>query len=48
MQTMNADGYGYTSCAYQQSGMISKIREIPNDREMISNLSGRVLFYTNR
>ena len=48
IKTMNADGYGYTARAYQQSGMINEIRKIPNDREMISNLSGFVLFYTNR
>lgn len=48
IQTMNADGYGYTSRAYQQSGIINEIRKIPNDLEMISNLAGFVLFYTNR
>ena len=48
IKTMNADGYGYTARAYQQSGMINEIRKISNDREMISNLSGFVLFYTNR
>jgi len=48
IKTMNADGFGYTARAYQQSGMINEIRKIPNDREMISNLSGFVLFYTNR
>ena len=48
IKNMNADGYGFTARVYQQSGMINEIRKIPDDREMISNLSGFVLFYTNR
>jgi hypothetical protein len=45
---MSANGYGFTARAYQQSGLINEIQKIPDDREMISNLSGFVLFYTNR
>jgi len=48
IRAMSANGYGFTSRAYQQSGLIDELRKIPENREMISNLSGFVLFYTNR
>jgi len=48
VKSMHIDGYGFTSRVYQQSGLINEIRKIPDDREMISNSSGFVLFYTNR
>jgi 4-amino-4-deoxy-L-arabinose transferase-like glycosyltransferase len=48
IRAMSANGYGFTARAYQQSGLINEIQKIPDDREMISNLSGFVLFYTNR
>jgi len=48
IETMSNDGYGFTARAYQQSGLINEIKKIPDDQVMISNLSGFVLFYTNR
>jgi hypothetical protein len=48
IKAMNTNGYGFTARAYQQSGLINEIQKIPDDREMISNSSGFVLFYTNR
>jgi len=48
IKAMRANGYGYTARAYQQSGLINEIQKIPDDQIMISNLSGFVLFYTNR
>ena len=48
IRAMSVNGYGFTARAYQHSGLINEIRKIPADREMISNLSGFVLFYTNR
>jgi len=48
IKDMSANGYGFTSRAYQQSGLINEILKIPNERVMISNSSGFVLFYSNR
>ncbi len=48
IQTMSVNGNGFTARAYQQSGFINEIRKIPDDKKMISNSSGFVLFYTNR
>lgn len=48
IRNMNSDGYGFTSRVIQQSGLIKEIQKISDDREMISNSAGFVLFYTNR
>ena len=42
------NGLGYTSKDFQESGLISEISQIAEKKIMISNLSGFVLFHTNR
>jgi len=48
IKNMNADGFGFTSREYQQSGIIEAIKSLPSDQEMVSNSSGFILFYSNR
>ena len=48
INNINADGYGFTSRIYQQSGIIEAIKLLPPDQKMVSNSSGFVLFYSNR
>lgn len=48
IKNMNADGNGFTSRDYQQSGIIEAIKKLPSDQEMVSNSSGFILFYSNR
>jgi hypothetical protein len=45
---MNLNGRGYSSREYQDSGIIDQLKALPEDRLMISNSSGFILYYTNR
>lgn len=47
LHRLSTDGIGYTSRDYMDSGIISAIKKIDQDRITISNLSGFVLFHTN-
>lgn len=41
------NGFGYTSRAYQESGILTEIKKFPSNRIIISNLSGFILLYEN-
>ena len=46
--SLHENGYGYTARQYQESGIIEAVKQIPSDREIISNVSGFILLYDNR
>ena len=48
LKTLSEKGIGFTARELQTSGIINAIQKIDDDRIMISNLSGFVLFHTNR
>jgi len=48
LRKLSLDGIGYTSRQFQTSGLLEAINNLNPDRILISNLSGFVLFHTNR
>jgi len=48
LMKLNSDGIGYTSKQLQQAGIIDAIHNINDQRVIISNLSGFILFHDNR
>jgi hypothetical protein len=48
VRSLYENGYGYTARQYQESGIIEAVKQIPINREIISNVSGFILLYDNR
>lgn len=48
LRKLSSEGIGYTSKQFQTSGLLEAIKNLEPDRILISNLSGFVLFHTNR
>jgi hypothetical protein len=48
VSSLHENGFGYTVRQYQESGIIDAVKQIPPDREIISNVSGFILLYDNR
>jgi hypothetical protein len=48
VRSLHEEGYGYTARQYRESDILKVIQEIPEDRIIISNLSGFILLYDNR
>jgi len=45
---MQQDGHGYSARQYHQSDIIHQIKALPDERNLISNSAGFVLYYINR
>ena len=45
---MKEFGRGYSAIEYHESGIIEQLKALPDDKKLISNSSGFVLYYTNR